>query len=86
MQACFMTGNEWLGYLAGARVLTQRSRFSTMAHDSDDIAELMDWVYHQDVFSRFTSYYWRAQEGNPHRRLSEVPGYKLFVSRDLRRM
>ncbi|KAH7041523.1 fungal-specific transcription factor domain-containing protein [Microdochium trichocladiopsis] len=79
MQACFMTGNEWISYLAGARELTKKSRFALMVHDSDDISELMDWVYHQDVFSRFSSFHWRRGYGNPHRRLDEVPEYQPYA-------
>ncbi|KXJ88723.1 fungal-specific transcription factor domain-domain-containing protein [Microdochium bolleyi] len=78
MQPCFMTGNEWLVYLNGAREVIKKSGFASMVCDSDDVSELMDWVYHQDVFSRFTSFHWRRGEGNPFRRLDEVPEYQIF--------
>ncbi|KAH7024863.1 fungal-specific transcription factor domain-containing protein [Microdochium trichocladiopsis] len=75
---CWSTGNEWIAYLRGARELIEKCQFDAMVCDSDDISELMDWVYHHDVFSRYTSHHWRRAEGNPHRRLDQVPEYQIF--------
>jgi len=73
-------GNKGLTYLRSARELICRCHFNDIVYGSNDISELMDWVDHRDVFSRFPSFYWRPAEGNPYWRVDQAQEYELSVS------
>ncbi|KAK4244354.1 putative oxidoreductase [Corynascus novoguineensis] len=59
------TSGDWTRYLRGAKHVIDAAGLDELPHD-DDLAALLDWVYYQDVLSRFSVRHWhRDAQGKP---------------------